>query len=66
MLGFFAINVLHGLLQHIATHPFCVVIVRGLKNPGGLIKGRWGVGVRVHKGTQIPLRFLRGKTFSTF
>ena len=21
---------------------------------------------RVHKGTQIPLRFLRGKTFSTF
>ena len=25
-----------------------LVIVRGLKNPGGLSKGRWGVGVRVH------------------
>ena len=55
------------------------MIVRGLENPGGLSKGRWRVGVRVHilypsctltlkegkEGTQIPLRFLRGKIFST-
>ena len=25
-----------------------VMIVRGLENPGGLSKGRWRVGVRVH------------------
>ena len=31
-----------------ATHFLKVVIVRGLKNLGGLSKGRWGVGVRVH------------------
>ena len=28
--------------------PLCLVIVRGLENPGGLSKGRWRVGVRVH------------------
>ena len=28
--------------------PLCLVIVRGLENPGGLSKGRWRVRVRVH------------------
>ena len=30
------------------TYTTWVVIVRGLENPGGLSKGRWRVGVRVH------------------